>query len=603
MAAMLLPLVCLLLATHPVRADHWVLGDEGSVHCYTLKGTPHPQTITTPVGLLMKWQKPIVERLEEGDPVSTAFEVSIPDEELFWSSLDPEVHKINRTKYQALCNRPCPSEPSLVGATTCCIFHANMHSCRTPASCEPWVKPANDTDGGTLVTHTAAQWGPWGVFEHELVLPEGTWNIIAHAKVLDFQCAIGAARTVLPRSTTPVALLVVVPTACVVLLLVGACVLWRMRKAGARDNSRAPKNPNAKVAVLFTDIQSSTSLWANVPQEMGEALDMHHREIRQLIKKYKCYEVKTIGDSFMIVSESPDKLMRLALELQTRFHELNWGTQLFDVIYRDAALEAWQETNKGEAPLMNNNDDTSLWNGIRVRCGLHYGICDIKYDPIVKGYDYYGPPINTAARIESVCHGGQIGMSDEMRLAVFGPVGSAATWQDLGEVALRGVPKPVQMYQALPVALAERKFPPLRVDEADSDDESDEEDFDDAVSVVTRAAPAIGRHPLVKKGRISAEDLKRNHDILVAGLQALFSTPAKKDKATALKIFCDRLKVPYKGIGQAEVQKTVQAISMRMLPSTVPQRGLHSRGTVVSLGTSRGPSPRSPRAGKYTSGP
>ena len=106
------------------------------------------------------------------------------------------------------------------------------------------------------------------------------------------------------------ALLVALPTTCVVLLLAGAYALWRMRKAGARDNSNAPKDPSAKVAVLFTDIQSSTTLWATVPQEMGEALDMHHREIRQLIKKYKCYEVKTIGDSFMVVSQSPEKLLR-----------------------------------------------------------------------------------------------------------------------------------------------------------------------------------------------------------------------------------------------------------------------------------------------------
>ena len=120
--------------------------------------------------------------------------------------------------------------------------------------------------------------------------------------------------------------------------------------------------------------------------------------------------------------------LRLALELQNRFHELNWGTQKFDIIYREAELEGHEDTTKGEVQVMDNNTDTALWNGVRVRCGLHYGICDIKYDPITKGYDYYGPPINTAARIESVCHGGQIGMSEEMRTAVFAAVGSAATY-------------------------------------------------------------------------------------------------------------------------------------------------------------------------------
>ena len=55
--------------------------------------------------------------------------------------------------------------------------------------------------------------------------------------------------------------------------------------------------------------------------------------------------------------------------------------------------------------------DPAVWNGLRVRIGMHYGYGDIKLDPTTKGYDYYGTVVNTAARIESVCHGGQIGIS------------------------------------------------------------------------------------------------------------------------------------------------------------------------------------------------
>ena len=113
-----------------------------------------------------------------------------------------------------------------------------------------------------------------------------------------------------------------------------------------------------------------------------------------------CRQVKTIGDAFMIVSDSPERLLRLSLDLQTRFQRMDWKTRDFDVLY-ECELEDNEEAPEPCAG--------ALFNGLRVRCGLHYGRCDIKYDPVTKGYDYYGPPVNTAARIESVCHGGQVG--------------------------------------------------------------------------------------------------------------------------------------------------------------------------------------------------
>ena len=62
------------------------------------------------------------------------------------------------------------------------------------------------------------------------------------------------------------------------------------------------------MCILFTDIQASTVLWAQVPDHMAAALDTHHDTIRRLIATHKAYEVKTIGDCFMIavqVTASP----------------------------------------------------------------------------------------------------------------------------------------------------------------------------------------------------------------------------------------------------------------------------------------------------------
>eukprot|EP00755_Sulcionema_specki_P031460 Sspe_Gene.19209::Locus_6972_Transcript_3_7_Confidence_0.500_Length_662::g.19209::m.19209 len=54
------------------------------------------------------------------------------------------------------------------------------------------------------------------------------------------------------------------------------------------------------VAVVFTDIQSSTLLWETCHEGMKEALELHNRILRGCIAQRNGYEVKTIGDSFMV---------------------------------------------------------------------------------------------------------------------------------------------------------------------------------------------------------------------------------------------------------------------------------------------------------------
>eukprot|EP00667_Euglena_gracilis_P005443 EG_transcript_5481 len=183
------------------------------------------------------------------------------------------------------------------------------------------------------------------------------------------------------------------------LIIIGGCLLCWVRRHGRRNNTDAPKDPSQGFCIIFTDIQGSTSLWAAIPDVMAAALDAHHTLIRRLIAKYHCYEVKTIGDSFMCATRSPSQAVAFALALQEDFVRHDWGTDRIDRVY--AAL----------MPPDAEPEAAGCWNGLRVRAGIHFGLGDIKLDPISKGYDYYGTVVNTAARIESVCHGGQTGVS------------------------------------------------------------------------------------------------------------------------------------------------------------------------------------------------
>ena len=68
---------------------------------------------------------------------------------------------------------------------------------------------------------------------------------------------------------------------------------------------QAPKG--SPFAILFTDIEASTSLWETQPVAMEKAVDEHHKLMRDLIHDHNGYEVKTIGDSFMVVFKRPHR--------------------------------------------------------------------------------------------------------------------------------------------------------------------------------------------------------------------------------------------------------------------------------------------------------
>eukprot|EP00667_Euglena_gracilis_P002302 EG_transcript_2302 len=163
---------------------------------------------------------------------------------------------------------------------------------------------------------------------------------------------------------------------------VGLALYLRLTR---RSHSAAPKDATKPFCVLFTDIQASTHLWATVPDVMAHALSMHHLVIRKAIASHHCYEVKTIGDSFMVAADSPLPAMRLALAVQTALHEYDWGTDAIDSTYRD---------------LLNTEErgrvSRTCWNGLRVRVGVHYGLGDVQFDPVTKAFDYYGTVVNTA---------------------------------------------------------------------------------------------------------------------------------------------------------------------------------------------------------------
>eukprot|EP01059_Diplonema_ambulator_P036529 TRINITY_DN912_c3_g1_i1.p1 TRINITY_DN912_c3_g1~~TRINITY_DN912_c3_g1_i1.p1 ORF type:complete len:853 (+),score=134.61 TRINITY_DN912_c3_g1_i1:48-2606(+) len=168
--------------------------------------------------------------------------------------------------------------------------------------------------------------------------------------------------------------------------------------------------PQGTATIVFTDIQNSTALWEASTIGMRRALKIHNKVMRRSLHAHNGYEVKTIGDAFMIAFDTPRNAIAFCLEAQEGLSNAEWPKEL------TAVPEAKD--------------------GMKVRMGVHCGDVDAEQNPITKRYDYFGPTVNKAARIESKGIGGAVGATDEV-LTNLDP--SMYQHVTVGNVALKGV--------------------------------------------------------------------------------------------------------------------------------------------------------------------
>jgi predicted ATPase/class 3 adenylate cyclase len=179
------------------------------------------------------------------------------------------------------------------------------------------------------------------------------------------------------------------------------------------------------LAFLFTDIEGSTSLWEREAERMRLALARHDALARAAVEDHHGTVVKMIGDGMHAVFANPLDAVEAALDLQL-------------------ALA-----------------DPSVTSGValRVRCGMHLGIVERRDN------DYFGSPLNRAARIMNAAHGGQVLVSQVTADLIRDRLPDGVALRDLGLVRLRGLADPEHVYQVLCPRLRQ-DFPALRSLEA-----------------------------------------------------------------------------------------------------------------------------------------
>jgi len=156
--------------------------------------------------------------------------------------------------------------------------------------------------------------------------------------------------------------------------------------------------PTGEIALVFTDIKSSTALWEKSQAAMRLAIKMHNELMRRQLRYIGGYEVKTEGDAFMIAFPTPTSALLWCFAVQNSLLELQWPAEVL-------------ESPHGAE--VHDDDGMLIYRGLSVRMGIHWGAPDCEVDPITRRMDYFGPIVNRAARIQGVADGGEITCSSD----------------------------------------------------------------------------------------------------------------------------------------------------------------------------------------------
>ena len=175
--------------------------------------------------------------------------------------------------------------------------------------------------------------------------------------------------------------------------------------------------PTGTVTLLLADVEGSTRLWQDQPDEMTAAVARLDRIVADIIAAHR--GVRPVeqgeGDSFVVAFARASDAVACALEFQ-------------------------------RAPLA----------PICLRIGVHTGEVQLRDET-----NYVGPTVNRTARLRDLAHGGQTVLSATTRDLVVDHLPAEVWLTDLGAHLLRDMPRPETVVQLCHPDVR-NEFPPLR---------------------------------------------------------------------------------------------------------------------------------------------
>ncbi|MDX1511092.1 MAG: adenylate/guanylate cyclase domain-containing protein, partial [Nitriliruptorales bacterium] len=171
---------------------------------------------------------------------------------------------------------------------------------------------------------------------------------------------------------------------------------------------------------LFTDLEGSTRLWEQHPEEMKGALARHDAILKEAVESSGGTIVKGTGDGLMAAFEEARAAVTASVVAQRRL-----------------TAEAWGATGP-----------------LKVRMGMHVG------EAQPRAGDWYGTSVNRAARLMSAAHGGQVILTAQAAAALDDALPDGVELRDLGTHRLKDLTTPDQVFQLVVAGLPDT-FPPL----------------------------------------------------------------------------------------------------------------------------------------------
>lgn len=186
--------------------------------------------------------------------------------------------------------------------------------------------------------------------------------------------------------------------------------------------------PTGVITLMFTDIQASTALWEKMGESFRAVLNRHNALIREFVRRWDGYEIKSQGDSFMIAFERASHAIYCALDIQRALADEPWPPEMGELM---------------------------------VRIGVHTGEPFLGYDANGQP-DFFGPMVNRAARVADAGNGGQTLISSAAYDTAQGVLIPDVQLVDLGLHRLRGLDNPEHLWEMRHPDLPKHHFAPLR---------------------------------------------------------------------------------------------------------------------------------------------
>lgn len=168
-------------------------------------------------------------------------------------------------------------------------------------------------------------------------------------------------------------------------------------------------SPEGNLTIMFTDIEGFTDLFRTLDEdEAHELVHVHSWTVRECVQRKGGFEVKALGDGFMLVFTAARQALRCAVDIQRALAEYN--------------LEHPQR------PLL-------------VRVGINSG------DTFRHGEDYFGLSVSMAARVLAKARGGQILMTEASR-ELAGPL-DGVEYVERGRFQMKGFAGRHRLYEVV----------------------------------------------------------------------------------------------------------------------------------------------------------